>query len=289
MSPSEHPSAWVIDVAEPEFETAVVERSHQVPVVIDFWAPWCQPCRMLGPMLEKLAGEYDGKFLLAKVDIDQCPNLAQAFRISGIPQLVAIYGGKPVGQFGGVLPERQVRDFLESIIPSAVDKLLTEAAQQEESDPAAAKGLYRQVLGLDPRHSVASAALAELIVDDDPAAAAQLVANVSEGTGGFSRAAKVKARLDFQSKADDAGSFEECQRRVQDNPDDLNARLDLGLLIAAKGDYPQALETLVQIAEADRTFGQDNVRERMVQIFNIVGQQTELANTYRSRLSSAIY
>ena len=140
------PSSWVIDVAEADFEREVIERSRRVPVVVDFWAPWCAPCRALGPVLERLAGERQGQFVLAKVNTDECQELAAAFRIASIPAVKAIRNGQIVLEFEGVLPEDSLRDFLDRISPTEADRLAEQAQALEETRPDEAEALYRRVL-----------------------------------------------------------------------------------------------------------------------------------------------
>ena len=149
--PAESP--WIIDVTEENFDAAVVQRSNDVPVVVDFWATWCAPCRQLGPILEKLATEGAGAFLLAKVDVDQQPGIAQHFGVSSIPHVFAIHAGQLVNQFTGALPEGQIREWLQTLQPSATEKLLTEAKALEQTDPTAAEEKLREALELAPERS----------------------------------------------------------------------------------------------------------------------------------------
>jgi putative thioredoxin len=283
-------SAWVTTANDENFETAVLERSKQVPVLVDFWAEWCGPCRVLGPLLEKLANEFAGQFVLVKIDVDRAPMLAAQFQVSSIPAVMAIVDGTLAGQFLGALPESQIRDFLRQILPSEADRLLKTAEQLEATQPAAACEAYSDVLKLDPKNTLALAALAEMALGEGALdRAAELVETIRQGDAGWDRAQRVKSRLEFQATLTRGGSLAEIKSRAEANPNDRHARLELGLAQAAIGDYPAALETLVAIVEADREFGKEHAKDPIVRIFSIVGPQTALANEYRARLARALY
>ncbi|MFO0947422.1 MAG: thioredoxin domain-containing protein [Planctomycetota bacterium] len=207
-------SKFVFDVTEAEF-SSVVARSREVPIVLDFWAGWCQPCRMLTPVLVKLAEEYGGKFLLGKVNVDDCPYLASQFQVSGIPMVVALVDGKVVSHFTGVVDEAQARRFFDSILPSSADQLIRQAADLEATDPAQARSLYETALKEDPKNSVAQAALAALYLDaGDAEKATQWAEEVSEGTDGWTRAQNVMARLEFLAKAKEGGTISDCKTKL---------------------------------------------------------------------------
>ncbi|MGL4464289.1 MAG: tetratricopeptide repeat protein [Planctomycetia bacterium] len=282
-------SPWVVDVTEANF-AVVAEKSREVPVVFDFWAEWCAPCKMLAPLLEKLADEYAGRFLLAKVDVDAAPRLAQQFNANSIPLVVALYQGRVASHFSGVQPEASVRRFLDQLCPTEAERLLLEAVQAEADDVAQARLLYEQVLELEPTHTGARAALAEMVLDDgDPAAAQSLVEGIGEGSDGYERAQNVRSRLQLADLGQQLGDVAELEAKAAADPTNLQVQLDLGQALAAGGDYERALETLVKIVERDRDFGAEHARPVMIKLFNMLGAADRLSNRYRTRLAGALF
>lgn len=286
--PPIHPN--VRDVTSATFERDVLDESRKRPVVVDFWAAWCGPCRALGPLLEKLAGQYTGKFLLAKVDVDAEPRLASQYRVEGIPLVVAFLDGKIAGEFVGVQPESAIREFLDRLCPGPAETLAREAAGLEASDPEKSWRLYEEALAADPKHARTLAALADLaLAGGDAVRAREYASRVMEGSEGWPRAANVLAKLEFHEAASRLGTIEECRARATQNPADGQTQLNLGLVLAAHGQFEEALETLVKIVENNRAFGAEHAKAPIVRIFGILGQQSELVNRYRPRLAAALY
>lgn len=287
MSTSKSP--WVIEVNEENFETEVLERSRQVPVVVDFWAPWCGPCRMLGPVLERLVQERNGEVVLAKVNTDEAQQLAMAFQIEGIPAVKAIRDGRVVLEFVGLLPEPQLRDFLQRILPSEADQAAKQAHELETNNPAEAEKLYRQALAEDRNQSGAALGLARVLVgrgaDDE---ALELLDNFGFSGEENEEAEKLRAVVHFR-KATQGQDERTLQQRLTAEPDNAQLRFQLGCVLAAAGRYPEALEMLLSAAERDRKLAAEKVRETMVKVFHLVGVRSDLADTYRQKLVQLLY
>lgn len=281
---------WVVDVTDETFERDVLERSREVPVVVDFWAEWCGPCRVLGPTLEKLAEEYGGKFLLAKVDTDRAPQLAQAFGIRSIPTVIAFQGGNPIGQFSGALPEESVREFLGQLTPSEVDVKVQRADGLRADDPDGAVALYREVLAESPAHDGATIGLAEVLHEkgeDDEAR--EIVERLLPPAGPYAeRIEHLHSELSLQELRSDT-SEQELRDQLARDPNQPDLLLKLGQLLAAEKRYPEALDALYRAAEADRNLAGGKAKEVMVEIFHAVGVRSELADEYRTRLSRLLY
>ncbi|HZT79202.1 MAG TPA: thioredoxin [Gemmataceae bacterium] len=283
-------SQWVINVTEATFQREVLERSKERPVVVDFWAPWCGPCRMLAPLLEKLAAERNGDFVLAKVNTDENPGLAAAFRIEGIPAVKAFHGGRLVMEFVGVLPEPQLREAINRICPSEVDKLAVQAAGREAADPAEAERLYRQVLEQDRKQELALIGLARLLVGrGQDAEAAELLGRLPPGGPFAAEADRLNGILALRKQAAGLGDEAKLRQRVEAEPNAAKPRYELGCVLAAAGKYPEALAMLLSAAERDRNLAKKEVREAMLKVFQVVGVRSDLADDYRDRLRQLLY
>jgi membrane dipeptidase len=269
---NESPSAWIFDVAAAEFDRQVLQRSHETPVVVDFWAPWCGPCRMLGPILEKLANEKAGSFVLAKINIDDAPDLASRYGIQAIPAVKAFRSGQPILEFEGVLPERQLRDFLERVIPTAGDQLARQAAALEAANPAEAERLYRQVLAQDRAYEAALVGLARLLITrGDDEEAGKLLEQTGPGAELGAEVERLTGILALRQISKHLGDELAARRRLDQEPRNAQALYELGCILAGNGQYPEALKLLLSAAELDRTLAAAKVREVMVLIFHVIG------------------
>jgi putative thioredoxin len=281
-------SPWVVDVTMENFQQVVVEGSAARPVVLDFWAPWCGPCRRLAPMLERLAAEGSGAFLLGKVNTDEQPDLAQAFHIEGIPAVFAIRDGKVANHFTGLLPEDELRKFLNDLgAPAApAEPSPPERAHELEArDPRAAAGAYRDMLTAAP---------------DDPAARVGLARVLLAVPGPTDEAAALLTGVDFGDYGAEAKRLSTVvQLRAEPHTDaDLSAaraapgaagKLALAKVAAARGEYDAALDALIAAAEDDQQLGRTAVREFMLKVFEVIGPQSDRAGDYRRRLQALLY
>jgi putative thioredoxin len=282
-------TAHSIDVGSANFREVVLEGSKKAPVIIDFWAPWCAPCRTLKPILEKLAAEYDGKFTLAKVNSDENQDIAAQFGVRGIPAVKAVADGQLVDEFVGALPESQVRAFIERILPSPSDIARKEArALLDAGKLADALAKLDAALSLDPRNEAAKVDKLEVLIELDRLDDARAVLeSLHPLTLDEPRVAALKAGLAFSGGGDtDAAAL---IQRIEHNGKDLDARLELARHHVRNQDYEPALEQLLEIIRSDRKFADDIGRRTMIDIFNLLGGQGELVSKYRRLLSSALY
>jgi putative thioredoxin len=283
-------SKWSIESGEDNFETAVLERSSEVPVLVDFWAPWCGPCRVLGPLLDKLAQEYAGQFILAKVNVDENPSLAGALGIQGIPAVKLFRDGQIAAEFTGALPETLIREFLSKFLPSAADKQAREAAAlEQQGKPEQAKALYRTILESTPNHPGALLGLGRLLTEQggDGAEALEILEKVPLTADERREADTLMARLKLQ----EGGAHNEAELRaaLKANPNDLHAKFNLAQALAANGNYEDALREYLDIVKTDRTFDDDAARKAMIQIFDAIGSEHPLTDKYRAELAKVLF
>jgi putative thioredoxin len=278
----------VVDVDKTNFDAVVIEGSKEAPVLVDFWAPWCAPCRALGPVLEKLADEYAGRFTLAKINSDENPELSARYGVRGIPNVKAFVDGAVVDEFSGALPESGVRRFLSGLVPSAVDELRDQAAdvygQTRDLDQALA--ILQQAEERDPADEGVRVDRAALLVDagrhDDAQA---VIAALKPLTQMDERVSALNAKLELAAGAAEAPSEAALNARIAQDESDLEARLQLAHLNVAQKNYRAALEQLLEIVERDRGFRDDIGRKTVLKIFELIGNQGELVSEFRKRLA----
>jgi len=283
-------STWTLEVTDATFDKDVLDRSHEVPVVVDFWAPWCGPCRQLGPLLEKLADEGAGKFLLAKINVDNSPTIAGELRVSSIPAVFAVRGGRLVNQFVGLMPEEELRKWLLSLEPSEAEKLLAEAERLAASDPAAAEVGLRAALELAPHERPPRITLAKVLLAQDRLDDAEEQLRHLEDQGFLEpEAERVKAECLLRQAARLAGDLPTVRAAADAAPRDMAAQMKLAYALAGAGQYRDALERALSVLQADRKGQGEAARQLMVDIFRLLGSDDELATEYRRKLSAALY
>jgi len=284
-------TAHSVDVGKATFDAVVIEGSRKTPVLVDFWAPWCGPCRALTPTLEKLAAEYDGRFVLAKLNSDENPELAARYGVRGIPNVKAFVDGQIIDEFSGALPESGVRQFLDRVVPSPADELRIEAAKtyDETHDVERALALLARAEALDPANEDVRIDRAELLIAAGRhAEARELLAGLAPLTRMDDRVSALEARLDLAEDAAAAPSPQLLEERIARDGGDLEARLQLAHSHVARKDYRTALEQLLEIVRRDRSYRDDVARKTILKVFEQLGNSGELVSEFRKRLASVM-
>jgi putative thioredoxin len=290
-------SSHSYDVSIADFQTKVVEASFHAPVLVDFWAPWCEPCKVLKPMLEKLAEEYAGKFILAKINSDENPELAAEFGVRSIPAVKAVVQGQLVDEFNGALPEAQLRAFIDSLQPSPAEPLREQAAAARAAgELVVARALLSQAVALDGKSDAAYLDLAEICLDlhetDDAAAILQAIAGRAEQPEIKSRVEALQARLALEAAVPDDGvDLAALEARVTADGDNLQGRFELAQALAARRQYRPALDQLLEIIRRERKWNEDAARLQMLTLFNLLAADpagNALAREYRTALARTL-
>lgn len=290
MSHTADKSPWIVEADEASFQQLAVERSRELLVVVDFWAPWCQPCRLLGPILEKLATEYDGKFLLVKADTEKVPNIAAGFGVQSIPAVFAMRDGQLVDYFVGLLPEGQLRSWIDRQLPSPAEQLVAEARALEATDASAAEAKYAEAARLDANLASARIALAGLVLKQGRRDEARSILDELE-TRGFlePEAERLKAELHLATPGDAPQDLEALRAAASSDPPNLAAKLALAEALATQRQFEEALETALTIVQTHKKEFAEPARQLMVDIFRLLHDESPLVTDYRRRLSTALY
>ncbi|MCU0934049.1 MAG: tetratricopeptide repeat protein, partial [Thiobacillaceae bacterium] len=271
-------SQFAYDVDASNFEQIVLENSRHTPVVMDFWAEWCGPCKVLKPILEKLAEEYQGKFILAKINADHNQELAAQFGVRGIPSVKAVYNGELLEEFSGAIPEAQVRAFLDRIIPSPAEELRAAANRARAAgDSAQALQLLAEASKLDAGNEEVRLDAADILLSlDQLDEAKRLLDSLSPATRMEDRAQQLIARLTFALGGQQGGDESDLRQRIAADPADMELRMQLANLLVAAGRHAEGLDELIEIVRRDRYWNDDAARKTILAVFNMLGGQGEL-------------
>lgn len=278
-------SPWIINTTAETFEQDVFEKSHETVVIVDFWAEWCAPCRQLAPVLEGLAKELEGKFILVKANTEEVPDAAGQFQVTGIPAVFAVIDGEIVDGFQGALPEEQIRGWLDSLSAAST---LAEAKRLEELSPGGAEAKYRTLVEQSPNDFESKIGLARTLLAQDRVDECQEIIDELEERGFLEpEAEKVKSALGLHGK--DGGDVSEVRGQAAAEPDNFDLQLKLGEALAGAQEYEEALQICLAIVEKDRKGVGDAARQTMIDIFRVLPDDSELTTTYRRKLSLALY
>ena len=289
------PDDLITEASDATFARDVLQASRQTPVVVDFWAPWCGPCKQLTPVLESVVRAARGAVKLVKINVDQSPSVAAQLGVQSIPAVFAFVGGRPVDGFMGVLPESQIKEFIAQLTKSsgedpAADQLQAAEAALEAGAAADAAKLFGSVLAADPADVAAIAGLAKChIATGEMDKAEQILATAPAAKAGSSEIAGARAALELALKSEEAGDEAELAARLKRDPTDHQARFDLALALNARGERAAALDHLIEIIRADREWDDEAARKQLVQLFDAWGPKDPNTVNGRRQLSSILF
>ena len=287
--------ALIKDSSARTFVVDVLEASREVPVLVDFWAPWCGPCKQLTPILERLVREAKGAIKLVKVNIDENQGIAQQLQIQSIPAVYAFRNGQPVDGFMGALPESQVRDFIKRLTPGAgpspSEELIAIAEEAAKAgDLGTAAQAYGQILQEEPQNPAALGGLARCYVaSGDTERAKQTLALVPPEHQNHEAVASVQAQLKLADLADKAGDTNALRAKVQADPNDHQARLDLAASLAARGESAAAIDEILESIRRDRSWNEAAARKQLLTLFEALGASDAAVQSGRRRLSALLF
>jgi putative thioredoxin len=301
-APQAVPADLIKDSDQTKFAKDVIETSRTVPVIVDFWAPWCGPCKTLQPMIEKVVKEAKGKVKLVKIDIDKNQMLAQQLRIQSIPAVYAFFGGRPVDGFMGAVPESEVKGFVDRLIqasggvtedPGAVQvaELLEQAkAAVAQNDMDTAAQVYSEILGAEPANVTALAGLARYQVSiSDMEQAKELLAQIPAKEKTHPDVVVAQAAIDLAEKAKEAGPVDELKAKAAANPKDFQSRLDLAMAYWAGDQKQEAIDELLAMIKLDRAWNEGAARQQLLKFFEALGFTDPLSVDGRKRLSTILF
>lgn len=284
-------SAFVFEATEQDFAEKVIQASHTQPVVVDFWAAWCQPCQILKPLLKQVVESYNGDVLLAYVDTDQEQALAGQFGIRSLPTVMIIKDGRVVDQFSGAQPEGAIRKIIDKHIVRESDLMLKQAMSLlEQGNEIGAIEMLQQANRVDPKNTAVLFALARFAahsgnLDESLTILSAIPADAAEAD----MARELKAQISFKRQAEGAGDMAELLGRISHNPADLEAREKLATVLVSQGQHEAAMEQFLEIMKRDRAFNDEAGRKGLLQMFELLGHEHPAVSAYRRKMFSLLH
>ena len=289
----------IIEVMTENFMSDVIERSKETPVIVDFWAPWCEPCKQLTPVIEKIVREKNGNVILAKMNIDESPEVAQQLKIQSIPAVMAFNDGQPVDGFIGVQPEKNITEFINKISSlknssSIEENIIAGKKYIDDGDIETAALVFSEILKIEPENISAKSMLARCLLRSDQIDEAEdiinnLPANSENNQDFVSVRSEVEVFKNAKNNPISNEQEDELRRDIDKNPKSHQMRLDLAKLLLAKGENENAINELLKIIEFDPKWNDGEARKQLIEIFNILGNEDILVIEGRKKLSSMLF
>ncbi|MEW9806435.1 thioredoxin [Mesorhizobium marinum] len=284
------------DVTTASFAADVIQESRKLPVLVDFWAPWCGPCKQLQPALERVVAAARGAVKLVKMNIDEHPSIAGQLGIQSIPAVIAFRDGQPVDGFMGAVPESQIRDFIQKLVgknggqPEIAEALAAAGEARDAGDLQTAAGIFDAILQQQPENLDAIAGLADILFEaGDATGAEELLSRVPDDKRDVPAIAAVRSKIELASEAAGLGDAADFESRLAQNPNDHQARFDLAMVQNAQGKRQEAADNLLAIVKADRTWNEDGARAQLLKFFDAWGMTDDATLSARRKLSSLLF
>ena len=276
------------------FSTDVIDQSTKIPVVVDFWAPWCGPCKQLSPTLDKLAREYGGKIQLVKINVDENQELATQMRVQSIPMVVAFKDGQPVDGFAGALPESQLRQFFEKLTGSEgspIEQALEKASMMvANGDTQNAAEIYSQILAQDPINAASHAGVAKCLIEAEGIEKAQAyLKGLDADILNKEEVKSVLAAIDLEHESTDTEETDSLHQKLATSPDDPQLRYDLAIALYGDGCSEEAINILVELVKTHKTWNEEAARAQLLKIFEALGHSDPITIEGRRKLSVVIF